>query len=223
MAMSLFRTSAARRAMMSSRSAPAVFARGKATLPDLDYDYGALEPYISGQIMELHYTKHHQTYVNGYNAAIEKFDSTKDIKSQIELQSLINFHGGGHVNHSLFWKNLAPRKDGGGELPGSKSELTKAIEAKYGSYDKLISTVNAQLAAIQGSGWTWLVKDSKSGDLDIINKPNQDPITGAYIPLVGIDAWEHAYYLQYKNVKVDYFKAIWNVINWKEAEKRFNA
>ncbi|KAK9327042.1 Manganese/iron superoxide dismutase [Lipomyces starkeyi] len=223
MAMSLLRTSAARRAMMSTRSAPAVFARGKATLPDLDYDFGALEPYISGQIMELHYTKHHQTYVNGYNAAIEKFDSTSDIKSQIELQSLINFHGGGHINHSLFWKNLAPKSAGGGELLGTKSPLSKAIEAKYGSYDKLMGTVNAQLAAIQGSGWTWLVKDSTSGDLEIINKANQDPVTSPYIPLVGIDAWEHAYYLQYKNVKVDYFKAIWNVVNWKEAEKRFLA
>ncbi|KAK9368911.1 Manganese/iron superoxide dismutase [Lipomyces kononenkoae] len=223
MAMSLLRTSAARRAMMSTRSSPAVFARGKATLPDLDYDFGALEPYISGQIMELHYTKHHQTYVNSYNTAIEKFESTSDVRAKVELQSLINFHGGGHLNHSLFWKNLAPRKAGGGELLDSKSPLTKAIQGKYGSYDQLIGAINTQLAAIQGSGWTWLVKDSNSGDLEIINKANQDPVTGPYIPLVGIDAWEHAYYLQYKNVKADYFKAIWNVVNWKEAEKRFLA
>ncbi|KAK9237330.1 Manganese/iron superoxide dismutase [Lipomyces kononenkoae] len=144
---SLLRTSAARRAMTSVRSSPAVFARGKATLPDLDYDFGALEPYISGEIMELHYTKHHQTYVNSYNVAVEKFESTSDVKAKVELQSLINFHGGGHLNHSLFWKNLAPRSSGGGELLESKSPLTKAIQGKYGSYDQLISAINTQVRA----------------------------------------------------------------------------
>ncbi|KAK9465164.1 Manganese/iron superoxide dismutase [Lipomyces arxii] len=225
MASTLIRVSA-RRAYMTAKPATAVFARGKATLPDLKYDFGALEPFISGQIMELHYTKHHQTYVNGYNAAVEKLyvaSDKSDIKGQIELQSAINFHGGGHINHSLFWENLAPTSQGGGELLGNESALTKAIGAKFGSYDKLIGTVNAQLAAIQGSGWTWVVKNSTTGELEVINKANQDPVTGPYIPIVGIDAWEHAYYLQYKNVKADYFKAIWNVINWKEAEKRFLA
>ncbi|KAK9449202.1 Manganese/iron superoxide dismutase [Limtongia smithiae] len=221
MALSALRTSSVRRAYASAAAAPAL-ARGKATLPDLKYDFGALEPFISGQIMELHYTKHHQTYVNGYNAAMEKI-ATADIKGQIELQSAINFHGGGHINHSLFWENLAPKSAGGGELLGASSPLTKAIEAKYGSYDKLIGSMNTALAAIQGSGWSWVVKNSATGEIEIINKANQDAVTGPYIPLIGIDAWEHAYYLQYKNVKVDYFKAIWNVINWKEAEKRFLA
>ncbi|KAK9472454.1 Manganese/iron superoxide dismutase [Dipodascopsis tothii] len=222
--MSFVRASfSARRA--ASKAVPAM-ARGKATLPDLKYDFGALEPSISGEIMELHYTKHHQTYVNGYNAAIEQFaeaSAKADIKSQINLQPLINFHGGGHINHSLFWENLAPASLGGGELPSASSPLGKAVSAKFGDFDKLITTVNGQLAAIQGSGWTWLVKNSTTGELEVINKANQDPVTGPYVPLVGIDAWEHAYYLQYRNVKVDYFKAIWNVINWKTAEKRFEA
>ncbi|KAK7204157.1 mitochondrial superoxide dismutase [Mn] [Myxozyma melibiosi] len=227
MSLALLRTSTVRRAA-STAAAPAstVFARGKATLPDLKYDFGALEPAISGQIMELHYTKHHQTYVNGYNAAIEKISVAADkgdIRTQIELQSQINFHGGGHINHSLFWENLAPKSQGGGEVLDSASPLTKAIVAKYGSYDKLIGDVNTALAAIQGSGWSWIVKNSTTGEIEVINKPNQDPVTGPYIPLVGIDAWEHAYYLQYKNVKVDYFKAIWDVVNWKTAEKRFLA
>ncbi|KAK9457126.1 Manganese/iron superoxide dismutase [Dipodascopsis uninucleata] len=231
MAPSLIRSAAASvlgRSTMRSAVKPMFtsFTRGKATLPDMPYDFGALEPYISGKIMELHYTKHHATYVNGYNAAVEKLaiaSEKEDIKGQIALQPLINFHGGGHINHSLFWENLAPSSQGGGEILGSSSPLTKAIETKFGSYDKLISDVNAGLMAIQGSGWTWLVKNSTTGELEVINKANQDPVTGPYIPLVGIDAWEHAYYLQYQNVKADYFKAIWNVINWKTAEKRFLA
>ncbi|KAK9478393.1 Manganese/iron superoxide dismutase [Lipomyces japonicus] len=226
MATALVRNTTARRVLSTAAAPSAFLARTKVTLPDLKYDFGALEPFISGQITELHYTKHHQTYVNGYNDATEKLATAihkGDVRSQIELQPLINFHGGGHINHSLFWENLAPKSEGGGEFLPQSSSLTKAIEQKYGSYDKLIGNVNAQLAAIQGSGWTWIVKNSTTGEIEIINKPNQDPVTGPYVPLVGIDAWEHAYYLQYKNVKVDYFKAIWNVINWKTAEKRFLA
>ncbi|KAK9459611.1 Manganese/iron superoxide dismutase [Lipomyces oligophaga] len=224
--MSVIRSSVVGRRAMVARCLSVASRRTKVTLPDLKYDFGALEPAISGEIMETHYTKHHQTYVNGYNAAIEKVavaTEKMDIRSQIELQAAINFHGGGHINHSLFWENLAPKSAGGGELPGASSPLTKAVESAFGGYDKLIADTNTALAAIQGSGWSWIVKNSKTGEIEIINKANQDPVTGPYIPLVGIDAWEHAYYLQYKNVKVDYFKAIWSVINWKEAEKRFLA
>lgn len=206
-------------------TASAVFARGKATLPDLDYDFGALEPFISGQINELHYTKHHNTYVNSYNTAIEKLEAAQknnDIKAQIELYSLINFHGGGHINHSLFWKNLAPQSQGGGEPPAADSPLGSAISSHFGSLDNLIANMNTKLAGIQGSGWAWIVKNKENGALETITKANQDPVTGPYVPIVGIDAWEHAYYLQYKNVKADYFKAIWNVVNWKEAERRFS-
>jgi Fe-Mn family superoxide dismutase len=210
----------------STRAFATSVAARKLVLPDLDYDFGALEPFISGQINELHYTKHHQTYVNGYNDATEKLEVARhdgNLRSQIELQPLINFHGGGHINHSLFWKNLAPQSAGGGEPPAAGSPLDLAINNYYGSLDKLIGNVNAKLAGVQGSGWAWIVKNKENGALDVITKPNQDPVTGPYVPIVGIDAWEHAYYLQYKNVKADYFKAIWNVVNWKEAEKRFSA
>lgn len=198
---------------------------GKATLPDLDYDFGALEPFISGQINELHYTKHHQTYVNSYNQAIEKLASAQqsgDVRAQVELLPLINFHGGGHINHSLFWKNLAPQSQGGGEPPKEGSALDNAIKNSFGSLDTLIGNVNTKLAGIQGSGWAWIVKNKENGALETITRPNQDPVTGPYVPIVGIDAWEHAYYLQYKNVKADYFKAIWNVVNWAEAERRYS-
>lgn len=215
-----------RRALPKAATMSTVFVRGKATLPELDYDFGALEPYISGQINEVHYTKHHQTYVNSYNAAIEQVEQAKavnDIAAQVSLTNVIKFHGGGHINHSLFWKNLAPKSAGGGEPPSASSALGKAITENYGSLDNLITNVNGKLAGIQGSGWAWIVKSKDTGALDVITKPNQDIVDGNHIPIVGIDAWEHAYYLQYKNVKVDYFKAIWNIINWQEAEKRFSA
>lgn len=199
--------------------------RTKVSLPDLDWDFGALEPHISGQINELHYTKHHQTYVNGYNTAIEQLAEAKakgEVKKTIELQQNIRFHGGGYTNHCLFWKNLAPEKQGGGEPPASESEFAKKITEQFGSLDNLKSLTNAKLAGIQGSGWAFIVKNKENGGaLDVVTTYNQDTVTGPLVPLVAIDAWEHAYYLQYQNVKADYFKAIWNVINWKEAEKRY--
>lgn len=195
--------------------------RTKYTLPDLPYDYGALEPHISGQIMEVHYTKHHQTYVNGINDAQEKFAAASTPAEKVALTSLIKFHGGGHVNHSLFWENLSPASKDGGDPPSGA--LATAINDTWGSLDNFKGKMNTALAGIQGSGWGWLVKDNTTEKLSIITMPNQDPVnTTQFTPLVGIDAWEHAYYLQYKNVKADYFKAIWNVINWKTAEKRFS-
>jgi len=212
----------ARRSVVSS-SVGAV--RTKVSLPDLDWDFGALEPHISGQINELHYTKHHQTYVNGYNQAIEQAAEAKakgEVKKTVELQKAINFHGGGYTNHCLFWKNLAPEKQGGGEPPAEESEFAKRIVEQYGSLDNLKAITNGKLAGIQGSGWAFIVKNKENGGaLDVVTTANQDTVLGPFVPLVAIDAWEHAYYLQYQNVKVDYFKAIWNVINWKEAEKRY--
>ncbi|KAK6362973.1 hypothetical protein TWF730_000421 [Orbilia blumenaviensis] len=196
--------------------------RTKYTLPDLPYDFGALEPHISGQIMETHYTKHHQTYVNGINDAQEKFAAASTPAEQVELTSLIKFHGGGHVNHSLFWENLSPTSKAGGAPPSGK--LGDAINDTWGGLDAFKGKMNAALAGIQGSGWGWLVKDNTTNKLSIITLPNQDPVnTVQYTPIIGIDAWEHAYYLQYKNVKADYFKAIWNVINWQAGEKRFSS
>jgi len=205
-------------------TADKTFVRTKATLPDLAYDYGALEPAVSGKIMELHHSKHHQTYVNSYNDAADKYaaaEASDDIASKIALQPLINFHGGGHVNHSLFWENLAPKNAGGGEPPSG--ELAKAIDTQFGSLEELKKKFNVALAGIQGSGWAWLVKDTQTGNIGIKTYANQDPVVGQFKPLLGVDAWEHAYYLQYQNRKAEYFSAIWDVINWKAAEKRFGS
>lgn len=207
-----------------------MFTRNKVTLPDLEWDFGDLEPHISGQINELHYTKHHQTYVNGLNTGLEQMAELQEkLKKEpspsiareiIALQQNIKFHGGGYTNHCLFWKNLTPEKNGGGQLPEGK--LKDAIITQYGSLDSLIQLTNTKLAGVQGSGWAFIVKNlANGGKLDVVQTYNQDTVTGSLIPLVAIDAWEHAYYLQYQNRKVEYFNAIWNVINWKEAAKRF--
>jgi len=231
MSTTLLRTSTtgARAALRSAGTKRAVtgaasttFVRGKATLPDLPYDYGALEPAISGKIMELHHSGHHKTYVTNYNNALESLEaavSSKSITQQIALQAAINFNGGGHVNHSLFWENLAPKNQGGGEPPSGA--LAKAIDETYGSLDDFKTKFNAALAGIQGSGWAWLVKDKETGHIGIQTYANQNPVIGKYVPILGVDAWEHAYYLQYQNKKAEYFKAIWDVVNWKAAEKRF--
>ncbi|GAV47987.1 hypothetical protein ZYGR_0I02830 [Zygosaccharomyces rouxii] len=206
--------------------------RTKVTLPELDWDFGALEPHISGQINELHYTKHHQTYVNGFNTAldqlaeltssIEKNPNPKTAKKILGVQQNLKFHGGGYTNHCLFWKNLAPASQGGGEPP--TGALAEQIKQQYGSLEKLQKVTNASLAGVQGSGWSFIVKDlDNGGKLDVVQTYNQDSVTGNHVPLVAIDAWEHAYYLQYQNRKAEYFSAIWNVINWKEAAKRFES
>ncbi|KAK3312861.1 Manganese/iron superoxide dismutase [Apodospora peruviana] len=226
MSSALLRTTPALRGALRAGQASAAvstsFVRGKATLPDLQYDYGALEPHISGKIMELHHKKHHQTYVTGLNTALQTIaeaESKGDAAKAASVAPLLNFHGGGHINHTLFWENLAPAsREGGGEPDGA---LKKAISQDFGSFDTFRKQMNAALAGIQGSGWAWLVKDKQSGNLGLVTRANQDPVTGNYAPLLGIDAWEHAYYLQYENRKAEYFEAIWNVINWKTVASRF--
>ncbi|KAI0743293.1 superoxide dismutase mitochondrial [Irpex lacteus] len=188
------------------------------TLPKLDYAYDALEPHISGEIMTLHHTKHHQTYVNGLNAAEEAYAKTSTPKERIKLQAALKFNGGGHINHTLFWKNLAPTSAGGGAL--KDGALKQAIDKDFGGLDGLKKKLNAATAAIQGSGWGWLGYNPTSGKLEVVTSANQDPLL-SHVPIIGIDIWEHAFYLQYKNVKPDYLNAIWNVINFEEAEKRF--
>lgn len=143
--------------------------------------------------MELHHSKHHQTYVNSYNDASDKLaaaEANDDVAAKIAIQPLINFHGGGHLNHSLFWENLAPKKSGGGEPPSG--ELAKAIDGTYGSLEEMKKKFNAALAGIQGSGWAWLVKDTQTGNIGIKTYANQDPVVGQFKPLLGVDAWEHA-------------------------------
>lgn len=202
-------------------------ARGLQTfsLPDLPYDYGALEPAISGEIMQLHHQKHHQAYITNYNKALEQLHeaiSKGDTASAVRLQSAIKFNGGGHINHSIFWKNLAPVREGGGETP--KGALGWAIDMHFGSFESLVQKVNAEGAALQGSGWVWLGLDKELKKLVVETTANQDPLVtkgSNLVPLLGIDVWEHAYYLQYKNVRPDYMKNIWKVINWKYAGEMY--
>lgn len=192
-------------------------------LPDLPYDYNALEPVISAEIMELHHSKHHAGYVKNYNAAVEKYkeaEAKNDVAAMIALQSALKFNGGGHVNHSIFWTILAPVSQGGGEPTG---EIVKAIEQEFGSMDAFQEKFNAIAAPIQGSGWGWLGYDKAQKRLKIATCQNQDPLSAqGLVPLLGVDVWEHAYYLQYKNVRPDYLKAIWKVMNWKAIDDRFS-
>lgn len=194
-------------------------------LPELPYDLGALAPAISGEIMELHYKKHHAAYVANLNKALEQSHEAEekgDVGKQIQLQSAIRFNGGGNINHSIFWTNLAPVKDGGGQPPQGK--LLAEIEKTFGSLQNFIDVFSAKTVAIQGSGWGWLAYDPDRKRIGIYTCPNQDPIAmNNRIPLLGIDVWEHAYYLQYKNVRADYVKAIWTIINWKNVAERYEA
>ncbi|MBS4164419.1 Superoxide dismutase [Mn], mitochondrial [Candidatus Protochlamydia amoebophila] len=194
-------------------------------LPDLSYDFNALEPVISAEIMSLHYTKHHQTYVTNLNKALEQYleaEANNDLSTMIALQSVIKFNGGGHVNHSIFWTNLAPKNKAEGMAP--EGILADAINKEFGSLQTLIEQLSAKTVAIQGSGWGWLGYDKAKDRLTLATCENQDPLsTKGLIPLLGIDVWEHAYYLQYKNVRADYVKNIWNIINWKNVAERYQA
>ena len=197
-----------------------------AKLPDLPYDFGALEPVISAEIMQIHHSKHHNAYVTNYNIAVTKLEEavTKgDTSSIISLQQAVKFNGGGHLNHSIFWKNLAPVGKGGGEMPSG--DLIKSIDAQYGSLENLQAAMSNASVGIQGSGWGWLGYDKTSNKLVITTCANQDPLqaTTGLTPLLGIDVWEHAYYLQYKNVRPDYLKHIWKIVNWKDVAERLAA
>ncbi|KZT02799.1 manganese superoxide dismutase [Laetiporus sulphureus 93-53] len=217
--LTLARTAArASRTLPSGALALSSQAKSLHTLPELPYAYDALEPHISGQIMKLHHQKHHQAYVNGLNAAEESYLKAPNPKERIRLQPALKFNGGGHINHSLFWKNLAPGSQGGGQL--SAGPFKDAIQADFGGLDALKQKLNAATAAIQGSGWGWLGYNPDTKKLEVVTTANQDPLL-SHIPIIGIDIWEHAFYLQYYNVKADYLKAIWNVINFKEAEARY--
>jgi Fe-Mn family superoxide dismutase len=193
------------------------------TLPDLPYDYNALEPVISAEIMQLHHKKHHQAYVTNLNTALQKYheaESKNDLATMIATQQAIRFNGGGHINHSIFWTNLAPVGKGGGEMV--KGSLQQALQKDFGSLETFIEKFNALTVAIQGSGWGWFGYHKGNGHLVITTCANQDPLsTQGVVPLLGIDVWEHAYYLQYKNVRADYVKNIWKIVNWKNVEERY--
>ena len=192
-------------------------------LPDLDYDYGALEPYISAEIMQLHHDKHHATYVKGANTALEKMAEARDNGTIDTLAPLLSknlaFNLGGHTNHSIFWKNMSPE---GGGLP--EGELAAAIDAEFGSFDKFQKQFNAVATTLQGSGWSVLGWDHIGQRLIIQQLTDQQGnVSINFTPLLMLDMWEHAFYLQYKNVKPDYVNAWWNVVNWKDVAERYAA
>jgi len=190
------------------------------TLPDLSYDYGALEPHVSGQIMELHHSKHHQTYVTALNGVVGKLAEARaggSFDAIVGLEKTLAFNLGGHVNHSIFWQNLSA--DGGDKPTG---ELASAIDDEFGSFDAFQAHFTAAATTIQGSGWAILGWDTLGSRLLIHQLYDQQAnLPAGQIPLVMLDMWEHAFYLQYKNVKPEYVKAWWNVANWADAQARF--
>jgi Fe-Mn family superoxide dismutase len=197
------------------------------SLPDLPYDYSALEPHVDARTMEIHHTKHHQTYVDKLNAALQGKDdpgngSVDDLLRNFssvpsDIQTPVRNHGGGHANHSLFWEIMGP--DGGGEPSG---DLAAAIEGKFGSLKDFQEKFSTEATNRFGSGWAWLVVDG--GELDVISTANQDsPLMEGKTPILGLDVWEHAYYLKYQNKRPDYIQAWWNVVNWDKVAERYSS
>ena len=195
------------------------------TLPNLPYDFNALEPHIDARTMEIHHGKHHNAYVTNLNKAVEGTEAEKmsieDICKNIsKYPAAVRNNGGGHYNHSLFWMVMGPK--GGGKPSGA---LADAINAAFGSFDEMKSQFGTAAATRFGSGWAWLIKDT-NGKLAITSTPNQDnPLMDLAeakgTPILGLDVWEHAYYLNYQNRRPDYVAAFWNVVNWDEVAKRF--
>ncbi|ALB04013.1 superoxide dismutase [Kocuria palustris] len=191
----------------------------KFVLPDLPYDFAALEPHISGRIMELHHDKHHNTYVTAANKALESMEEARangDAAGAAKLSNDLQFNLGGHINHSIFWKNMSP--DGGDKPTG---ELASAIDDAFGSFDNFQAQFTAVATTIQGSGWAILAYEPIAGNLVIEQMyDQQNGVPVATFPLLQLDMWEHAFYLDYQNVKPDYVKAWWNVVNWEDVAQR---
>lgn len=203
-------------------------------LPPLPYSYDALEPHFDAETMEIHHSRHHQTYVNSLNAALEGHDELRalavdDLITKLDQvpkdkRTAVRNHGGGHSNHSFFWKNLKPGTT-------ISSGLKTAIERDFGSFEAFQQEFEKRATTVFGSGWAWLVKipnDDDDASLKIVTTKDQDsPLMGEAIagasgfPIIGLDVWEHAYYLKYRNKRPDYIKAFWEVVNWEEAERRF--
>lgn len=195
-------------------------------LPALPYSYDALEPYIDEKTMIIHHTRHHKTYIDNLNTALQNFDQLKQMSIEDIIRNLdsipqsiymtVRNNGGGHYNHSIFWKIMT--------MPGTTEphgQLLNKINETYGSAENFRELFKRAALSVFGSGWAWLVKD-KAGNLYIATTPNQDnPLTYRYVPIFGIDVWEHAYYLKYQNKRDDYFDAWWNVLNWDQAEKNY--
>ncbi len=199
------------------------------TLPDLPYDHAALEPHIDAETMRIHHGKHHQAYVTNLNAALEKhpeFDAGSDIDALVrridevpeDIRTAVRNNGGGHANHSLFWTVMGP--SGGGEPSGAVGE---AIRSAFGGFDAFKEKFAEAAKTRFGSGWAWLIADG-SGGVAITSTPNQDsPLMEGKTPLLGLDVWEHAYYLNYQNRRPDYVQAWWNTVNWEAVGRRFDS
>ena len=198
----------------------------KIELPEIKYSYNALEPVIIGDIVMLHHQKHHRKYVDNYNMLVEKFLPAVYKQETVVAQAIapkIKFNAGGVNCHNLYWDNLAPTDNGGGILPDDKSLLTKAITAEYGSYSNFMKEFNEKGSGIEASGWCWLAIDPTTKALSIEITVDQDHVEQINkVALLTVDAWEHAYYLQYKNEQPEYFNNVWKVINWRCVEDRFN-
>src|SRR4029077_5280685 len=194
-------------------------------LPKLPYAYDALEPHIDARTMEIHYTKHHQAYVDNLNKAVKDTDlgkkTVEDLISDLNavpenIRTVVRNNGGGHANHSFFWKIMGPKA--GGE---PKGKLADDIKSTFGGFDQFKERFAAAGVGRFGSGWAWLIK--KGGKLEIISTPNQDsPLMAGNSPTLGVDVWEHAYYLKYQNRRPDYIKAWWNVVNWDAVAKNYS-
>ncbi|HUB92565.1 MAG TPA: superoxide dismutase [Candidatus Saccharimonadales bacterium] len=194
-------------------------------LPGLPYGYDALEPFISSNIQHLHHDKHHQGYVDNLNKAVQKYPEweSKTIEEIIrnyaqapdDIKNVLRNHGGGHYNHSMFWEMMSPKKE---QAPSGG--LLDKINESFGDYEAFRKQFSEQAVKVFGSGWQWLVMEK--GKLSLMSTPNQDsPLTQGKTPVLGLDVWEHAYYLQYYNKRPDYVEAWWHVVNWEEAAKRF--
>jgi Fe-Mn family superoxide dismutase len=190
------------------------------TLPDLPYDYGALEPYYSGEIVELHHDKHHASYVAGANTTLEKLADARskdDFQAIVGLEKTLAFNVSGHVLHSIFWKNLTPDA---GERP--TGDLSSAIDEHFGSFDGFKNQLTQATTTVQGSGWGVLVWEPLGQRLLVEQVYDHHGNVGnGSVPLLVLDAWEHAYYLQYKNVRADYVAALWNIVHWDDVAERF--
>ncbi|HZD55531.1 MAG TPA: superoxide dismutase [Anaerolineales bacterium] len=195
-------------------------------LPSLPYSYDALEPYIDAQTMEIHYTKHHNGYVTNLNAALEKHSNLagKSLEELVgnlnnvpeDVRTAVRNNGGGHYNHSIFWTVMSP--NGGGE---PKGDLARAISDGFGSFSSFKEKFSSAAATRFGSGWAWL--GFKGGKLSVLSMPNQDvPLMEGLMPILGLDVWEHAYYLKYQNRRAEYISNWWNVVNWEEVARRFD-
>ncbi len=197
----------------------------KVTLPKLDYGYDELEPVLSQQLVTIHHTKHHQNYVDTYNNLMDQLaeaQSKNDLNKIVSLAPGIKFNLGSHINHSIYWKNLCPVKNGGGVLP-KDSALIKKIQEQWGSYEKFKEDFINQIMKIQGSGWGNLAYNKTTKCLEYLETKDQDPVAlkPNYAAILCVDGWEHAWYLKYLNAKKTYYTEIWKIINWEDLEKRY--